>query len=122
MSVPHDNDEPLPTGWHKAPPGTVAHIGSKLRSRRRRRSFLRAAGATAAALIVGGGGLVFRRYGLPGRENDFGGIRCSEVKRLTKAYMMGEVQEPIRSRMAEHLDRCPKCGPMFHEMKRKGDT
>jgi hypothetical protein len=52
-------------------------------------------------------------------EYDYGGIRCSEVRQLGELYMMNQVAEPTKSRIAQHLAQCPKCGPAFEEIKKK---
>lgn len=115
MAPQQTNDQPLPSGWSKAPPGEVAGLGQKLRLRRKRRLFLKTAAVTAAGLLAAAGGAGL--WWLVGRtrEYDYGGITCSEVMDRARAYAMGQLQGADRDRVREHLARCPVCGPRFRQ-------
>ncbi len=121
MSRTDRPETPLPPEWEPCAPGDVARLGKKLRGRKTRRVFLRATVATAASVLAAGGGvwLAFgrRRAG----EYDYGGIVCSEVVRLGPDYMAGKVPEPTRSQIAEHVAKCPRCGPLFKQMREQMD-
>lgn len=106
-----------PGDWSPLPPGEVARLGKKLRVRKSRRHFLRTTVATAASVLATGGGvwLLLGRRG--DSEFDYGGIVCSEVVRQGHEYMEGKVPEPNKSRITEHVALCPRCGPMFKQMR-----
>ena len=117
MSRNDQPETPLPPEWEPCPRGEVARLGKKLRGRKSRRAFLRATVATAASVLAAGGGvwLAFGRRG--DGEYEYGGIACSEVVRQGPDYMAGKVPEPTRSKIAEHVARCPRCGPLFKKME-----
>ncbi|VTT99540.1 unnamed protein product [Gemmataceae bacterium] len=119
MSRTDQPDSPPPE-WEPCAPGEVARLGKKLRGRKTRRVFLRAAVAAASAVVTGGG--VWLAFGhRRGGEYDYGGIVCSEVVRQGADYMAGKVPEPTRSQIAEHVARCPRCGPLFKQMREQMD-
>ena len=117
MSANHQPEDPRPDDWSPLPAGEVALLGKKLRGRKSRRVFLRATVATAASVLATGGGV----WLLLGRRGDgqyeYGGIVCSEVVRQGKDYMEGKVPEPTKSQITEHVARCPRCGPLFEQMR-----
>lgn len=117
MSVNHQAEIPQPDEWSPLPPGEVARLGKKFRLRKSRRVFLRATVATAASVLATGGGvwLLLGRRG--DKEYEYGGIVCSEVVRQGKDYMEGKVPEPTKSQITEHVARCPRCGPLFEQMR-----
>jgi hypothetical protein len=88
-----------------------------LRHRRRRRAFLRAAATAVAGLFVTGGSLAL--WWGPGRprEHDYGGITCSEVRRLAGDYVLGKLPAGDQERVRVHLARCPHCKPLFERMR-----
>ena len=118
MSRNNQPDAPLPPEWEPCAPCEVARLGKKLRARKTRRVFLR---ATAVSVLAAGGGLWLafgqRRAG----EYDYGRIACSEVIRQGPDYMVGKVPEPTRSKIAEHVAKCPRCGPLFKQMREQMD-
>lgn len=115
-----EQPDSLPPEWEPCAPGEVARLGKKLRGRKTRRAVLRAtAGTVAAALTAGGLWLA-----LGSRENgeyDYGGITCGEVVRRGREYMTGGVSELTRARIAEHVARCPRCGPLFRQLREQMD-
>jgi hypothetical protein len=121
MSRTDQTNATPPPEWEPCAPGEVAQLGKKLRGRKTRRVFLRASVVTAASLLAAGGGLwlAFGRRG--DGEYDYGGITCSEVVRQGKEYMAGKVPEPTRSKIAEHVAKCPRCGPLFKQMREQMD-
>ena len=82
--------------------------------------FLRTSVAAASVLAAG-----TATWLLLGRRDDgsfdFGGIKCGEVVRQGKEYMQGKVAEPVRTRIAEHVALCPRCGPLFQKMRDQMD-
>lgn len=53
------------------------------------------------------------------KENDTGGIRCSEVLAKLSTYVDGELETPDVTRIEAHLAGCPDCerfGRGFGEM------
>ena len=117
MSRTDQPDPPPPPQWEPCAPGEVARLGKKLRGRKTRRVFLRASVTTAASLLAAGGGLWLAFGRRENGEYDYGGIACSEVVRQGKDYMAGTVPEPTRSQIAEHVAKCPRCGPLFKQMR-----
>lgn len=117
MSANHQPEDPRPDDWSPLPAGEVARLGKKLRGRKSRRTFLRGAIATAATVLAAGGGawLVLGRRS--DGQYDYGGIVCAEVVRRGKEYMEGKVPEPTKSQITEHVARCPRCGPLFEQMR-----
>ncbi len=117
MSANQQPEAPRPDEWSPLPEGEVARLGKKLRGRKSRRVFLRATVATAASVVATGGTawLLLGRRG--DGQYDYGGIACSEVVRQGKDYMEGKVPEPTKSQIAEHVAHCPRCGPLFEQMR-----
>ncbi len=114
--IPVAQSDASPTGWEPAPAGAVARLAQHLRRRSSRRRFLRTAVAVASVGAAGGGvWLLWPRSG--DGEYEYGGIVCSEVVRQGPDYMAGKVPEPTRSKIAEHVARCPRCGPLFKKME-----
>ncbi|VTT99552.1 : zf-HC2 [Gemmataceae bacterium] len=105
-----------PAGWEPAPADAVARLGHQLRRKSSRRAFLRTATAVASVGAAGGGlWLLWSRDS--SRECDYGGIVCSEVVKRGSDYVAGKVPEPTRSQIAEHVAKCPRCGPLFKRME-----
>ena len=125
MARQSDSDSPVPSGWNRCPPGEVRRLAEKLRLRQRRRLFLRRTAVAAAAvfgLAAGGTGWwLWRRSDRPPpqHEYDYGGITCSEVRRLAEPYRNGTLAEPQRSQVRRQIELCPACGPAF---RRPGET
>ncbi len=117
MSANIQPEAPQPDEWSPLPPGEVARLGKKLRVRKSRRFFLQTTVATATSVLAAGGGvwLLLGRQG--DSEFDYGGIVCSEVVRQGHEYMEGKVPEPTKSRITEHVALCPRCGPLFKQMR-----
>ncbi len=117
MSRTNPNDSPPSPEWEPCALGEVARLGKKLRGRKTRRMFLRASVATAASVLAAGGG-VWLAFGYErDGEYDYGGIGCSEVVRLSREYMEGKVPQPTQSQIAAHVAKCPRCGPLFKQMR-----
>lgn len=109
-----EQPDSLPPEWEPCAPGEVARLGKKLRGRKTRRAVLRATAGTVAAALTG------LWLALGRRENgdyDYGGITCAEVVRRGREYMTGGVPEPTRACIAEHVARCPRCGPLFKQLR-----
>lgn len=117
MSATHEPDTPRADEWSPLPEGEVARLGQKLRARQSRRVFLRATAATAASVLAAGGGAWLLLGRRDDGQYDYGGIACAEVVRLGEDYMVGRVAEPTKSQIAEHVARCPRCGPLFDQMR-----
>ena len=117
MSANIQPEVPQSNEWSLLPPGEVARLGEKLRVRKSRRLFLRTPVATVASVLATGGGIWFLLGRRGDRKFDYGGIACSEVVRQGQEYMEGKVPEPTKSRITEHVALCPRCGPLFKQMR-----
>jgi hypothetical protein len=117
MTRQQGDEPPVAPGWENSPPGEVRRLRQRLRGRRRRRAFLRAAATAAAGLFVTGGGLALWWGLVRPREYDYGGITCSEVRRLAEDYRMGKLAAAERERVRVHLARCPHCKLFFERMR-----
>ena len=101
--------------WRECPTGALAGLSARLRRRRGRRSFLKSLGVLAAASLgaasLGYGVVRSRSGGAPNR--DFGGLTCAEAVPHAGSLLRGELDEPLRSQVRNHLTQCPLCVPHF---------
>ncbi len=115
MSDPLHNKKSPDPDWTACPPGEIARLAGRLRRRSRRRLFLRA-GAIAAAAGVAAAGVWVLRLGFdpkPEPEPNFGGITCTEARKLAEAYVKNELPPASRERVRQHISQCPHCAPYF---------
>jgi hypothetical protein len=109
--------------WEPVPEGEIWSLSKRLRGRRQRRLFLRAGGALLGTLATGGL-LVWWLRGpsavpapspgpRPPADFFYGGIACSEVRAKAEAYGTGTLDAGIRSKIIEHLAKCPPCAAFY---------
>ncbi|MEX0704594.1 MAG: zf-HC2 domain-containing protein [Planctomycetales bacterium] len=102
--------------WPPCESGEIRSMVDRVRMRRRNRITL--TGACAALLLVAFGFFGAWSSGLlPPTEPSFGGVACSEVRRLGEQYMMGTLDEATAWKIRAHLEQCPECPRIFEQMR-----
>jgi predicted anti-sigma-YlaC factor YlaD len=109
--------------WSPCPPGDLQRMAKSMRARSSRRATLRAAGAAAAAVSV----ILLSIVGVQYLQGDgaagdmyFGGISCTDVRRLAPDYMAGHVGEQDGARIRAHLAECPMCQDFLKKIQPQG--
>lgn len=111
------HEAPLPQGWERCPPASIARLGKRLRGRRTRRQFLQGM-AVAASSVLAGGTLWWATN--RSTEPDPSRITCEQVVSLLEGYRAKTLSPTDQGRVREHLSRCPRCQRLFEKMKDVG--
>ena len=112
MDKMHSTSE---THWTSCPPGTLQNMASTLVARRRRRQTVRL--SVLASLVAVTGVSFWGAYSQPA-EYDFGGIVCSEVRRLAADYLGDGLPPELTQKLDVHLAECPNCKPLMDAMRK----
>ena len=113
----HSNHRQPPDDWQPASGGEVVHLTRRLKGRKSRRLFLQAGGSLVGGLLAVAGGWFAVRAVSREREDDFGGITCSEAMSRADAMVKGKkLPESEMMQIKEHVNLCPKCKPKFEQM------
>lgn len=102
------------TQWEPCPHGTIVQMVSSIKTRCRRRQAGRVAVMSLMLVGIGVAGWLMTTQQ---SEYEYGGIVCSEVRRLAPGYLSGKLDEDTSRQIAVHLSLCPTCGPTMQEMR-----
>lgn len=103
MTTPPDNQKE----WRDCEPGELQSLANQLRRDASQRRSLRAAVPIALALCLLIGVGLFSAF-IPS-EPDYGGIACSDVKKLSDDFVNGLLREADAARIKLHLKKCEPC-------------
>lgn len=108
--------KPDSNDWSPCESGEVHRMVARLRTRDRNRTA--AMGASGALFLVMAGFLGAWTFGLlPPSDPTYGGIACSDVRRLGAQYMAGALDDATARKIREHLEQCPECPRIFEQMR-----
>ncbi len=102
--------------WESCPSGTLSHFSHLQRSRRTMTLVKRSAGVVATGCVLMVAALFLFRDGEAGSttEREFmGGLACSSVISDMDAFLQGQLDEELNTRITQHLEDCPKCLPKY---------
>jgi len=105
--------------WQPCQGGELQQLADRQRRQGLRRATAIYGGAVAAivALVVVG---VFALQAMQnGGEYHYGGIACTDVKKVLRDYASGKLaaEDADKARQIKiHLEKCPACGPLYREM------
>ena len=106
MTEKNPNDQ-----WLDCPDGVLASMVAERQRTAQRRSTRRILASTAIVAVgIAVVGISVSR-GPFRRDYRFGGITCTQVRRLMPAYEEGQLDPDVRQQIATHLTECPECGP-----------
>jgi hypothetical protein len=99
--------------WVQCRPGELSRLATELRARRRRRGAARAGvalflGLALAAVLLWG-------WHAGTSPQPPRGLSCEEVAALSDAYAAGTLSPEMHDRVRQHVERCPRCRPLFRE-------
>ena len=115
-----ENSQPTDAHWADCPSGEIGSLVKDLQARRqqvsRRETFRQVAvGVTSLAILVMAGVYAVPHFGLA--EPDYGGITCTEVKRLADEYIAGRLDGGVTARIDAHLAACDHCHSFMSELR-----
>lgn len=113
--------------WEPCPPGELQRLGNRLGRQRRVRIAKRAASVVALLLIAVSGVYLSigqrpeKKVPAPGEFN-FGGITCAEIHDILPQLKDGTLEEPVLTRVRNHIDECPHCKSLSRFLKQPVHT
>ncbi len=101
--------------WAACPEGGLQQLVDELHARRRREFLKRLASTATVVVALGAGGYVAAGWLRQAMEYRYGGLTCSEVRRLAADYHAKRLDLETTRKMTIHLKKCPRCGPDYRE-------
>jgi hypothetical protein len=103
--------------WAPCPKGRISEAVAVQRTRRQRQTLRGMAGVAVCLVLLTAGGIwagreESRESVLPAK------LTCTEVKERARAFVMDELDEPLRQLIQRHLGRCKHCDEHVADVRR----
>lgn len=122
MTDPSTSNQPLhdDVAWESCPPGELAGVVRRIRSRRRRAFAKQISAALAVGMLLGAVWLgVEQMLAVRPAVTSPSGIACADVRQHAGAYMQGQLDHETRQRIDQHLPDCPMCQKLYQQMQQE---
>ena len=103
--------------WQPLPAGTLNELASRLKTQRRLRLASQFGGVACVVIAAIGLSLFSASRTASMKEPNFGGITCTEVRRVMMDLAANPPAPDVEQRVQEHLRQCPACQKFMQGMQ-----
>ncbi len=105
-------------GWQPCPKGELVRFVESVKARRRQAVAVRVTSVALAAVLLIAVGLWAARRGrgsaVPRASSP---LTCRQVEPNLRRYVSGGLDDSLRQRIEQHLQRCPECRKRLQELR-----